>query len=317
MRAITYHRYGPPDVVALTEVPKPVPRDKEVLIRIHATTVSTGDWRARSLNMPAGFDLFARPVFGLFGPRKPVLGMELAGVIEATGKTVSRFKPGDEVFAFPGALYGCHAEYRTMPEDGLIARKPANLSFEQASALSFGGTTALHFLRRAGIKRGDSVLIVGASGSVGTAAVQLAKHFGARVTGVCSTANVDLVGTIGADSVIDYTATDFAATGERYDIILDTTDTAPLARCEPLLKQGGRLIEVLASLSFRRARPDGTSGKRVIAGVAAVRPEDLQKLAELARLGVLLPIIDRSYPSNAPPKPTPMWTWGASAEMSC
>jgi NADPH:quinone reductase-like Zn-dependent oxidoreductase len=296
MRAITYHRYGPPDVVTLTEMPKPVPRDNEVLIRIHATTVSTGDWRARSLQMPAGFNLFARPVFGFFGPRKPVLGMELAGEVEAVGKAVSRFKRGDEVFAFPGALYSCHAEYRTMPENGLIALKPANLSFEEAAALSFGGTTALHFLRKAGIRRGDNVLIVGASGSVGTAAVQLAKHFGATVTGVCSAGNVDLVHEIGADKVIDYTRVDFAASGETYDIIVDTTGTAPLARAEPLLKQGGRLLVVLASLSFGSARPERASGKRVIAGVAAARPQDLRDLATLALEGALRPVIDRSYP---------------------
>ena len=296
MRAIIYHRYGPPDVVALAETSKPVPKDNEVLIRIHATTVSTGDWRARSLQMPAGFDLLGRPVFGLFGPRKPVLGMELAGEIEAVGRAVTRFKVGDEVFAFPGAQYGCHAEYRTMPADGMIALKPANLSFEEAAALSFGGTTALHFLRKAGIKRGDDVLIVGASGSVGTAAVQLAKHFGARVTGVCSAANLDLVRAIGADQVVDYKTTDFAKTGQRYDIILDTTGTAPLARSEPLLKQGGRLLVVLASLSLRADKPDRGSGKQVIAGVAAARPGDLQELAELARQGALRPVIDRSYP---------------------
>jgi NADPH:quinone reductase-like Zn-dependent oxidoreductase len=296
MRAIAYHRYGPPEVVALTELPKPVPKQNEVLIRIRATTVSTRDWRARSLTMPAGFNLLGRTVFGLFGPRMPVLGMELAGEIEAVGAAVSRFKPGDDVFAFPGVSYGCHAEYRAMAEDGRIALKPANLSFEQAAALSFGGTTALHFLRKAGIKRGDSVLVVGASGSVGTAAVQLAKHFGADVTAVCSAANADLVRSIGADSVIDYAHTDFAATRERYDIILDTTGTASLSRCEPLLKQGGRLLVVLAALTFRSEQPAKESGKRVIGGVAAARAEDLKELADLARQGALRPVIDRSYP---------------------
>ena len=210
MKAVVYTKYGPPNVVALAEVPKPAPKVHEVLIRIHATTVTTGDWRARSLEMPPGFGLLARLVFGVFGPRKSILGTELAGEIEAVGKAVTRFKPGDQVFAFTGASYGCHAEYRTISEAGMIALKPANLSFEEAAALSFGGTTALSFLQgKGGIKRGDKVLIVGASGGVGTAAVQIAKHFGAKVTGVCSTANLELVRSIGADKVIDYTKEDF------------------------------------------------------------------------------------------------------------
>jgi NADPH:quinone reductase-like Zn-dependent oxidoreductase len=240
-----------------------------------------------------------RLVFGVFGPRKPVLGTELAGEIEAVGKAVTRFEAGDQVFAFPGASYGCHAEYRTMAEDGLIARKPANLSFEEAAALSFGGTTALSFLRgKGGIKRGDKVLIVGASGGVGTAAVQIAKHFGARVTGVCSTANLELVRSIGADRVIDYTKADFATDGEAYDIILDTTGTTSLSRCENALERGGRLLLVQASFaqSLGMERPSKASGKKVIAGVATVRVEDMRLLAELAEGGELRPVIDRSYP---------------------
>jgi NADPH:quinone reductase-like Zn-dependent oxidoreductase len=299
MKAIVYRKYGPPSVVALAEVPKPKARDNEVLIRIHATTVTSGDWRARSLDLPAGFGFLGRPVFGLFGPRQPILGTELAGVIEAVGKAVTRFKAGDAVFAFTGASFGCHAEYRTMPEDGLIAPKPANLTFEQAAALSFGGTTALPFLRdKAGIKRGDKVLIVGASGGVGTAAVQIAKHFGAEVTGVTSTANLDLVRSIGADKVIDYTNEDFARSGETWDIILDTTGTAPFARCEPALKPGGRLIVVLGSLAVVAGigRPSKSSGKRVIAEVATVCVADLQYLAKLAEAGAYRPVIDRSYP---------------------
>ena len=299
MKAIVYKQYGPPNVVALAEVPKPTPGDHEVLIRIHATTVTTGDWRARSLELPGGFGLFGRPVFGFFGPRKPILGTELAGEVEAVGSAVTRFKVGDEVFAFTGASYGCHAEYRTMPEDGLIALKPANLSFEEAASLSFGGTTALSFLRdKGGIQRGDSVLIVGASGAIGTAAVQLAKHFGAVVTGVCSTRNVELVRSLGADRVIDYTTVDFAAEGETYDLILDTTGTVPFARCENALKQGGRLLVVLGSFAqaLGMERPSKASGKKVIASVAAVKVEDLQLLARLAETGELKSVIDRSYP---------------------
>ena len=299
MKAIVYSKYGSPDVVALAEVAKPTPRDREVLIRIHATTVTTGDWRARSLAMPAGFGVLGRLVFGVFGPRKPILGTELAGVVEAVGKDVTRFKTGDQVFAFPGASYGCHAEYRTMAEDGLIALKPANLSFEEAASLSFGGTTALSFLRdKAGLKPGESVLIVGASGGVGTAAVQIAKHLGAEVTGVCSTANLELVRAIGADKVIDYTREDFVKSGESYDIILDTTGTVPFSRCELALKRGGRLLVVLGTFAqaLGMERPSKVSGKKVISSVATVRVDDLRCLAKLAEVGALKPVIDRSYP---------------------
>ena len=299
MKAIVYRNYGPPSVVALAEVKKPTPKDHEVLIRIHATTVTAGDWRARSLNMPAGFGFLGRLVFGIFGPRKPILGTELAGEVEAVGSAVSRFKVGDQVFAFTGAGYGCHAEYRTMAEAGLIARKPENLSFEEAASLSFGGMNALGFLRdKAGIKRGDKVLIVGASGGVGAAAVQLAKHFGAEVTGVCSTSNLDLLRSIGADKVIDYTKEDFAKSGETYDIILDTTATVPLARCESSLKQGGRLVAVQGSFAqaLGLERPSKASGKKVIASVVAMKVDDMQLLAQLAATRELKPVIDRSYP---------------------
>lgn len=305
MKAIVYSEYGAPDVVALAEVPKPTPGDREVLIRIHATTVTTGDWRARSLIMPAGFGLMGRLVFGVFGPRKPILGTELAGVVEAVGKAVTRFEVGDQVFAFPGAAFGCHAEYRTIAEDGLIALKPTNLSFEQAAALSFGGMNALKFLRgKGGIKRGDSVLIVGASGGVGTAAVQIAKHFGAKVTAVCSTANLELVRSIGADEVIDYTREDFAKNGETYDIILDTTGTTSFSRCENALKQGGRLVLVLGSFAqaLGMERPSKASGKKVIAGVAPESADDMRLLARLAETGEYKPVIDRSYPLESAAK---------------
>jgi NADPH:quinone reductase-like Zn-dependent oxidoreductase len=299
MKAITYKQYGPPSVVSLTEVPKPAPNDNEVLIRIHATTVTSGDWRARSLILPPGFSVMGRPVFGFFGPRQPILGTELAGVVEAVGKTVTRFKAGDAVIAFPGGKFGCHAEYRTMPEDGLIVLKPANLSFEEAAALSFGGTTALPFLTdKAGIKAGDKVLVVGASGGVGSAAVQIARHFGAEVTGVTSGANADLVRSIGASKVIDYTTVDFAKTGENYDIIFDTTGTAPYSRVESALKPGGRLVIVLGTfatvLGFGRAPK--SSGKLVIAEVVAIKPDHMRYLAKLAESGELRPVIDRVYP---------------------
>jgi NADPH:quinone reductase-like Zn-dependent oxidoreductase len=298
MKAVVYSTYGAPDVVALADVPKPAPKDHEILIRIRATTVTTGDWRARSLNLPAGFGLLGRLVFGVFGPRNPILGTELAGEVEAVGSAVTRFKVGDEVFAFTGASYGCHAEYRTLAEHELIAIKPANLSFEEAASLSFGGTTALSNLRKAGIRAGDSVLVVGASGGVGSAAVQLAKHFGARVIGVCSTANLDLVRSIGADTVIDYTQEDFSNGDETYDIILDTTGTAPFSRCDRVLKPGGRLVIVLGSLgqALGIGRPSKKSGKTVISSLPTVTVEDMQLLARLAETGEIKPVIDRCYP---------------------
>lgn len=298
MKAMTYRRYGGPDVVTLSEVAKPSPKPKEVLIRILATTVTTGDWRARSLDMPAGFGLLGRLVFGLTGPRQPILGTELAGIVEAVGAGVTRFKPGDEVIAFTGGRFGAHAEYRTMPEDGTIALKPSNLSFEEAASISFGAMTALPFLRdKARIERGDRVLIVGASGAVGTAAVQIARHFGADVTGVTSTPNVNLVAAIGAHRVIDYTRTDFATTGETWDIIIDTTGTAPFARCEQSLKPGGRLVLVRASFAqtLGIGRPPKASGKKVITGYVPARPEDLRTIAEWALRGELKPVIDRIY----------------------
>lgn len=299
MKAIVYHRYGGPEVVHLADLPKPVPADNEVLIRIHATTVSTGDWRARSLDLPAGFGFMGRAVFGFFGPRQPILGTELSGVIESVGSAVTRFRAGDEVFASSGAKFGAHAEYRTLPEDALIALKPKNLCFEEAASLSFGGTTALYFLRnQAQLKAGEKLLIIGASGSVGSAAVQIAKHLGAEVTGICSTANLKLVSSLGSDHVIDYTAEDFTRNGETYDVILNVNGVVSFAGVESSLRPGGRLVLVLGS--FAQAvgleRASKSSGKTVVAGVTATTPDDMQYLADLAASGVLKPVIDRVYP---------------------
>lgn len=305
MRAAVYHRYGPPDVVAMAEVPKPVAKPNEILIRIHATTVTSGDWRARSLQLPPGFGFMGRLVFGVFGPRQPILGTELAGVVEAVGHAVTRFNEGDEVFAFPGAQYGSHAEYRTMPEDGLVAHKPAKLSFAETAALSFGGTTILRPLRdKIGVKPGDRVLVVGASGGVGTAAVQIAKHLGAEVTGVCSTGNVELVRALGASKVIDYTTQDFVLSGESWDVIVDTTGSAPFSRCEPVLRPGGRLLIILGSFAdvIGLRRPSKASGKSVIAAIGKIKAQDLIDLADLAKAGVYRPIIDRSYPLDLAPE---------------
>jgi NADPH:quinone reductase-like Zn-dependent oxidoreductase len=203
MKAIVYEEYGPPDVLHFKEVEKAVPNDNEVLIRIHATTVTAADWRARSLIVPAGFKFLSRLFFGFSKPKRQILGTELAGEVEAVGNDVSKFKVGDKVFAFPGANFGSYAEYRCMREDDAVALKPNNLSYDEAAALSFGGTTPLEFFQLSKLQRGERVLVNGASGGVGTAAVPLAKHFGAEVTGVCSAANVELARSLGATHVID------------------------------------------------------------------------------------------------------------------
>jgi NADPH:quinone reductase-like Zn-dependent oxidoreductase len=303
VKAYTYDRFGPPEVLTMKEVPKPVPGDHEVLVRIHATTVTAGDWRVRSLEVPKGFGLLSRLALGVSRPRQPILGSELSGEIEATGKAVTRFRVGDEVFGFTGTRMGCHAEYRCLPEAGhgrndeAVALKPANLGYEEAAALSFGGTTALSFFRKAKLQHGEKVLVVGASGGVGTAAVQLARHLGARVTGVCSTANLDLVRAIGAQGVIDYTKEDFTRSGERYDVIFDATGTAPFSRCEASLAAGGRLLVVLGSLPEMLRAPwvSLVTRKKVIGGVTSWSVEDLRLLATLAEAGQFTPVVDRRY----------------------
>jgi NADPH:quinone reductase-like Zn-dependent oxidoreductase len=297
MKAILYQQYGPPDVLQLADIAKPIPKPNEILIKTYAATVTSGDWRVRSLTVPAGFGWMTRLVFGVSRPRQPILGSELAGVVESVGEAVSRFKVGDAVFAFSDARMGCYAEYKCMPQDGAVACKPPGLSYGEAAALSFGGTTALDFLRRAKLQRGESVLINGASGAVGAAAVQLARHFGAHVTAVCSTANMAWVRALGASQVIDYTQEDFTQNGQTYHVIMDTVGTAPFSRCQASLRDGGRLLLVLAGLADMLHAPWAslTSGKKVIAGPVSVRAEDLPLLAELAATGAFKAVIDRRY----------------------
>jgi NADPH:quinone reductase-like Zn-dependent oxidoreductase len=297
MKAVVYEQYGGPDVLRFTEVPTPVPGPDEVLISIHATTVNSADWRVRSLEVPAGFGLLSRLALGIRGPRQPILGTELSGVVASVGRDVTKFKPGDAVFAFPGVRMGCHAEYRCMAQDAAVALKPANLSHAQAATLSFGGTTALHFLRKAGLGAGKSVLVNGASGAVGTAAVQLAKHFGAEVTAVCSGRNAAMVTSLGADHVVDYTKEDFTRNGRAYDVIIDTAGTAPFARSKASLRDGGQLLVVLGGLRDLLRIPwvALTDSRKVIGGTATATAEDLRFLADLAERGELKPVIDRTY----------------------
>ncbi|MDR8393928.1 NAD(P)-dependent alcohol dehydrogenase [Aliifodinibius sp. S!AR15-10] len=298
MKAIVYTQYGPPDVLKVKELEKPVPGDLEILVKVHATTVTSGDWRARSLDLPPGFGPLGRVMFGIRGPRQPILGTELAGEVEAVGEKVAKFNPGDKVFAYSGASMGSYAQYKCIAEDGAVEHKPQNPSYEEAAALSFGGTTALHFFRKAELKSGETVLINGASGGVGTAAVQLAKHFGAEVTGVCSSANTELVKSLGAKHVIDYNKEDFIQNDKTYDVIMDTAGTAPYSKSKTSLKEGGRLLLVLGGFGDMLRVPwvSMTSGRKIIAGPAEERPEDLHYLAELAEAGEFKPVIDRSYP---------------------
>jgi NADPH:quinone reductase-like Zn-dependent oxidoreductase len=294
MKAIVYNEYGPPDVLQLKEVEKPTPKDNEVLIKIHATTVTSGDCRVRKA------DPFAVRFFnGLTKPKKiTILGNEVAGEIEETGKNVTLFRKGDQVFGQTGMTLGGNAEYICLREDVALVIKPEKLSFEEAATIPFGGNTALYFLRKGNIKHSQKVLIYGASGSLGTAAVQLARNFGAEVTGVCSTSNLELVKSLGADKVIDYTQEDFTKNGQTYDIIFDTTGKSPFSGCVNSLKDKGiylRAVHMSVSPIIRGLWTSMTSSKKVIGGVASELKENLLFLKDLIEGGKLKPVIDRSY----------------------
>ena len=290
MKAWLCRRYGGPEVLDLVDLPKPVPGPGEVLVKIHSATVTSGDSRIRGYRLPRGFGLIGRLALGFTGPRKPVLGPDLAGTVESVGGGVTRFAPGDAVVAYPGIAQGCHAEYRVVRLTMPIERKPQNLSFEEAASLMFGGMAALHFIEKSGLKAGEKILVIGASGAVGSAIVQLARHRGAEVTAVTSAANAGLVSSLGAAKVIDYAGEDFTKSGETYDVIADTVGASSFAKCVPALKEHGRYLSISGGLAAMFARRAGT--KRSLGGVAAEKPEYLAELVKLAEAGALKPVID-------------------------
>ena len=299
MKAIVYTKYGPPDVLQLKDVEKPAPNTRDVLIKVRAVAVTSGDCKARGFkDIHSLFWIPSRVAFGIIKPRNTILGSELAGEVEAIGQDVSRFSKGDRVFGYTGLRFGAYAEYLCLPEDSVLAIKPANTTFEEAASVPFGSITALFFLRKGNIQNGQHVLINGASGAVGSAAVQLAKYFGAEVTGVCSTEKLNLVRSLGADRVIDYTKEDFTKIAGAYDIIFDTVGASSYADCRDLLKQDGRYL--LAVFGFKQLlQMLWTSifgSKKVICAISTERVEDLNFLTDLIEAGKMRSVIDRRYP---------------------
>ncbi len=306
MKAIIYTEYGSPDVLQLKEVAKPAPKDNEVLIRIHATPVNFGDLLARNFKrvtprqftMPLLLWLPARLAFGFRKPKKQILGSEFAGEVEAVGAEVTRFKPGDQVFGYRGQSMGAYAEYVCMPETGMLAIKPDNMTFEEAATVPYGALTALSLLRKVNLQRGQKVLINGASGGIGSAAVQLAKHYGAEVTGVCSTPRLGFVTALGADKVIDYTKEDFTCNGETYDVIFDILGKSSFGRGKKALKPKG--IYLFASFKTKQLvqmlRTKVAGGQKVVCALSSEKPEDLAFIKELTEAGKYKAIIDKHYP---------------------
>lgn len=298
MKAMVYTKYGGPEVLQIKEVNKPIPRENEILVKVKATTVTVADIRSRSFTVPPVFWLPARITLGFRQPKKEILGMELAGEVEAVGKEVKRFKAGDQVFAASLAGFGAYAEYKCLPEDGPISFIPDNISYEEAAAIPIGARTALYFLRKAAIQSGQRVLVYGASGSVGSYAIQLAKYFGANVTGVCSTANIEWVKSLGADKVIDYTVEDFSETDERYDVIFEAVNKSSFSACMKSLKKGGTYINITEPLpKVQMLWTQLTSSKKLLfSRNSPETPEALNFLKDLVEMGKLKVVIDRTYP---------------------
>jgi NADPH:quinone reductase-like Zn-dependent oxidoreductase len=300
MKAILHTEYGPPDELQLKEVEKPAPKDNEVLIKIHATTVTTSDCNMRNLTfVPKLFLLPMRMQFGFIKPNNNRLGFDLAGEIEAVGKDVNRFEKGDQVFGTTEPASGAHAEYICLPEDGVLTNKPTNMTYEEAATIPVIANTALHFIRDLGnIQAGQKVLINGASGGIGTFAVQLAKYYGAEVTGVCSTTNLEMVKSLGADKVIDYTKEDFTKTGQTYDVIFDAVGKSSFSRCKSSLKKNGIYLDTLPRLAtlLQMLWTSRIGSKKVKMEGAPAKVENLLFLKELIEAGKLETVIDGRYP---------------------
>jgi NADPH:quinone reductase-like Zn-dependent oxidoreductase len=297
MKAWTCRRYGGPEVLALETLPLLPLGPGEVRIRVRATTVSSGDARVRALRLPPGFGILGPLILGFRGPRRPVLGTEVSGVVEAVGSEVLTFRPGDAVIAFPDTKMGGHADYVTLRAKGLIVKKPSSLSFEAAASLCFGGLTAIHYMRKAMLKAGERLLVIGASGAVGSAFVQLARHRGAHVTAVTSTGNMELVQALGAHAAVDYTHEDFTALGHRWDVIADTVAASSFKRCLPALNEAGRYLAIAGGVADMLIRKNGS--RRSISGPAQSRGDDLRDLAHLAQEGAYKPLIDSIFPFEA------------------
>lgn len=297
MNAVYCPRYGGPTVLVQRETDQPTPSDTEILIHTMATSVTAGDCRVRALRMPRGFGLIGRLALGFSKPRQPILGSELSGIVVAIGGKVTKFKIGDEVILYTGTKLGCHSEYKSVSEEAAVIIKPASLSFDQAAALAASGTTALAFLRRGDIRAGSKVLIVGAAGGVGSAAVMLAKQLGAHVTAVCSSGNLEFVTSLGADRVIDYTKEDFSHDGATYDAILDASGSLSYGRAKRSLKERGRLLLVSATLPdmFQAAFATIGSKHKVVSGPASWTLDDLEFLSRVVESGDYRVPVDRIF----------------------
>ncbi|WP_341285699.1 NAD(P)-dependent alcohol dehydrogenase [Priestia megaterium] len=297
MKAIVYTKYGPPEVLHFKEVEKPIPKENEILVKVKATTVTVADIRARSFTVPTLLWIPARLTLGFRKPKKEILGTELAGEVEAVGINVKKFKVGDQVFAASLSGFGAYAEYKCLPEDGPVSIKPINITYEEAAAIPIGARTALNFLRKANVQSGQKVLVYGASGSVGSYAVQLAKYFGAHVTGVCSTANLELVESLGADKLIDYTAEDLSLVNETFDIIFEAVNKSSFSDCAKLLKKGGTYINVTEPLPNFQMLRNGLASKKklLLSRNSPETSEALDFLKELVESGELKVVIDRRY----------------------
>lgn len=292
MNAVIATGYGKPEVLKVEQVEKPIPKDNEILIKIHATSVSSGDARIRRAD-----PIIIRLIFGFKKPRKSILGVVIAGEVEAIGKSVSNYKIGDQVFGSTGMKFGAHAEYIALPDDAILAAKPQSMSYEEAAAIPFGGTAALHFLKEANVQQNQKVLIYGASGALGTLAVQLAKNYGAEVTAVCSSSNISLVKSLGADKVIDYTKEDFSVNGEKYDVFFDTVGKSSMKKSLKSLKNGGQLL--LASAGMLSIMGGSIASlfmsKKIVSGIIKESVEDMNFFKQLIEEEKIKAVIDRIY----------------------